>query len=140
MDYRKEFAEFDDAIYLDTSTQGPLPIAAANAAKLALEWKKLPHRLPESVYFELPDRVRASIAKLIGADADDIALTTGASSGFGAVSAGIEWKPEDEVIVGKGEFPAHFATWLPYQKSGKLKLRIIEPAGRFITADDYMRI
>lgn len=138
MDYRKEFAEFDDAIYLDTSTQGPLPIAAANAAKLALEWKKLPHRLPESVYFELPDRVRASIAKLIGADADDIALTTGASSGFGAVSAGIEWKPEDEVIVGKGEFPAHFATWLPYQKSGKLKLRIIEPAGRFITADDYM--
>lgn len=138
MDYRKEFAEFDDAIYLDTSTQGPLLLAAANAAKLALEWKKLPHRLPESVYFELPDRVRASIAKLIGAEADDIALTTGASSGFGAVSAGIEWKPEDEVIVGKGEFPAHFATWLPYQKSGKLKLRIIEPSGRFITADDYI--
>lgn len=138
MDYRKEFAEFDDAIYLDTATQGPMPIAAANAAKLALEWKKLPHRLPESVYFELPDRVRASIAKLIGANPDDIALTTGASSGFGAVSAGIEWKPEDEVIVAKGEFPAHFATWLPYQKAGKLKLRIIEPAGRFITADDYI--
>jgi len=138
MDYRKEFAEFDDVIYLDTATQGPLPLAAANAAKQALEMKKFPHRLTEEIYFELPDRVRASIAKLIGAAADDIAITTGASAGLAAVAAGIEWKPGDEVIVGKGEFPAHFATWLPYEHAGKLKVKIIEPAGRFITADDYI--
>ena len=138
MDYRKEFAEFDDVIYLDTATQGPLPLAAANAAKQALEMKKFPYRLTEEIYFELPDRVRASIAKLIGAAADDIAITTGASAGLAAVAAGIEWKPGDEVIVGKGEFPAHFATWLPYEHAGKLKVKIIEPAGRFITADDYM--
>ena len=138
MDYRKQFAEFDDVIYLDAATQGPLPLAAANAAKQALEWKKLPHRLTEEIYFELPDRVRSSIAKLIGAAPDDIAITTGASAGFAAVAAGIEWKPGDEVIVAKGEFPAHFATWLPYEKSGKLKVRIIEPAARFITADDYI--
>ncbi len=138
MDYRKEFAEFDDVIYLDTATQGPMPLAAANAAKQALEWKKLPHRLADGIYFELPDRVRGSIAKLIGADPDDIAITTGASAGFAAVAAGIEWKPGDEVIVAKGEFPAHFATWLPYEQAGKLKVKIIEPAGRFITADDYI--
>jgi len=94
--------------------------------------------LTEEIYFELPDRVRASIAKLIGADPDDIAITTGASAGLAAVAGGIEWKPGDEVIVGKGEFPAHFATWLPYETSGKLKVKIIEPAGRFITADDYI--
>jgi cysteine desulfurase / selenocysteine lyase len=138
MDYRKEFADFDDVIYLDTATQGPMPIAAANAAKQALEWKKLPHRVPDGIYFELPDRVRASVAKLIGADPDDIAITTGASAGFAAVAAGIDWKPQDEVIVAKGEFPAHFATWLPYQGAGKLKVKMIEPAGRFISADDYI--
>jgi cysteine desulfurase / selenocysteine lyase len=138
MDYRKEFADFDDVIYLDTATQGPMPIAAANAAKQALEWKKLPHRVPDGIYFELPDRVRASVAKLIGADPDDIAITTGASAGFAAVAAGIDWKPDDEVIVAKGEFPAHFATWLPYESAGKLKVKIIEPAGRFISADDYI--
>ena len=138
MDYRKEFADFDDVIYLDAATQGPMPIAAANAAKQALEWKKLPYRVPDGLYFELPDRVRASVAKLIGARPDDIAITTGASAGFAAVAAGIDWKPDDEVIVAKGEFPAHFATWLPYQHAGKLKVKIIEPAGRFITADDYI--
>jgi selenocysteine lyase/cysteine desulfurase len=138
MDYRKEFAEFDDVIYLDTATQGPLPLAAANAAKQALELKKLPHRLTEDMYFEFPDRVRGSLAKLIGAQPDDIAITTGASAGLAAVAAGIDWKPGDEVMVAKAEFPAHFATWFPYQQAGKLSVKVIEPAGRFITAGDYV--
>jgi selenocysteine lyase/cysteine desulfurase len=138
MDYRQEFAEFDDAIYLDTATQGPLPIAAVNAAKQALEMKKLPHRISAGIYFELPDKVRASLAQLINADARDIAITTGASVGFAAVAAGIDWRPDDEVLVAEAEFPAHIATWIPYEKAGKLKMKVIEPAERFITADDYI--
>ena len=138
MDYRKEFAEFDDAIYLNTATQGPMPIASANAAKQALEMKKLPHRIADNVYFDLPDRVRALLAKLIHADPADIAITTGASAGFAAVAAGMDWKPGDEVMIAKAEFPAHVATWIPYERAGKLKVKVIAPAGRFITADDYI--
>ena len=138
MDYRKHFAEFDDVTYLDAATQGPLPLASARAAKEALEWKKLPHRIPDTAYFELPDRVRAAIASIIHADPDDVALTTGASAGFAAVAAGIEWKLGDEILVARGEFPAHFATWQPYERAGKVKLRVIDPADRFICADDYI--
>ena len=75
---------------------------------------------------------------MIGARADEIAVTTGASAGLASVAAGIDWKPGDEVLVGRGEFPAHFSTWLRYQKAGKLRVRIITPKGRFITADDYI--
>ncbi|MFZ0036731.1 MAG: aminotransferase class V-fold PLP-dependent enzyme, partial [Candidatus Acidiferrales bacterium] len=138
MDHRKEFAEFDDVTYLDAATQGPLPLASAQAAKEALEWKKLPYRIPSGTYFDLPDRARASIAKIIHAETDDVALTSGASAGFTAVATGIDWKKGDEVIVARGEFPAHFATWLPYEKSGKLTVKVIAPAERFITADDYV--
>jgi len=138
MDHRKEFADFDDVTYLDAATQGPLPLASAHAAKEALEWKKLPFLIPNVTYFDLPDRIRASIAKIIHAEPDDIALTAGASAGFAAVAAGIEWKKGDEVIVARGEFPAHFATWLPYEKAGKLTVKVIAPAERFITADDYL--
>ena len=137
MDYRKEFAEFDDVTYLDAATQGPLPVASAQAAKEAIERKKLPFRITDGAYFEIPDRIRASLASIIHAEADDIALTTGASAGFAAVASGIEWKAGDEVMVARGEFPAHFATWLPYEHAGKMKLKTIDPAGRFITADDY---
>jgi selenocysteine lyase/cysteine desulfurase len=115
-----------------------MPLAAARAAEVALEWKKRPYQLPDAAYFDLPDRIREKTAALIGARAEEIAVTTGASAGLASVAAGIDWKPGDEVLVGRGEFPAHFSTWLSYQKAGKLRVRIVTPKGRFITADDYI--
>ena len=75
---------------------------------------------------------------MIGALPDEIAVTTGASAGLAAVAAAIDWKPGDEVLVGRGEFPAHFSTWLRYEQAGKLRVRVVEPRGRFISADDYV--
>ena len=139
MDYRKEFAEFGDVIYLNAAGQGPLPLASARAAQQAIGWKRLPFQIPDSLYFELPDRVRTGIAKLIHADPDDVAITAGASAGMAAVAAGIDWKSGDEVIAGRGEFPAHFTTWMPYERAGLLKLKVISPRDRFISADDYIQ-
>jgi len=136
--YRTEFADFEGVTYLNAALQGPLPLVAARAAEEALEWKKHPYRLPDSAYFDLPDRIREKIARLIGARSDEIAVTTGASAGLAAVAAAIDWKPGDEVLVGRGEFPAHFSTWLRYEQAGKLRVRVVEPRGRFISADDYL--
>jgi selenocysteine lyase/cysteine desulfurase len=138
MDYRLEFADFEGVAYLNAAGQGPLPLAAARAAEAALEWKKLPHRIPEGVYFDLPDRVREKVARLIGAEPDEIAITTGASGGFAAVAAGIDWKQGDEVLVSRGEFPAHFSTWTSYARAGKLRLGTVIPRNRFVSAEDYM--
>ncbi|HXX44955.1 MAG TPA: aminotransferase class V-fold PLP-dependent enzyme [Candidatus Acidoferrales bacterium] len=137
-DYRTEFADFEGVAYLNAALQGPLPLVAARAAEEALEWKKHPYRLPDSAYFDLPDRIREKIARIIGARPDEIAVTTGASAGLGAVAAAIDWKPGDEVLVGRGEFPAHFSTCLRYEQAGKLKMCVVEPRGRFISADDYI--
>lgn len=138
MDYRREFADFEGVAYLNVANQGPLPLAAVRAAQAALEWKKLPYLIPDNVYFELPNRIREKVSRLIGAAPDEIALTTGASGGFSAVAAGMEFQPGEEVIVSRGEFPAHFATWLPYQEAGRVRIRVIAPRGRFIAANDYI--
>jgi selenocysteine lyase/cysteine desulfurase len=137
-DWRTEWFEFEDATYLNAAAQGPLPRVAIHAAGQALEWKKFPHTMPERIYFDLPNRVRNSIAKLIGGAAEEIAITTGASSGLAAVAAGLEWKSGDEVLIARGEFPAHFTTWLPMQVAGKLKVNVVEPRERFVTADDFI--
>jgi selenocysteine lyase/cysteine desulfurase len=137
-DYRGEFADFEGVAYLNASLQGPMPLAAAREAQAALEWKKRPYRLADSAYFDLPDRIREKVSRLIGARTDEIAITSGASAGLTSVAAGIDWQPGDEVLVGRGEFPAHFSTWLRYEAAGKLCVRVVEPRGRFITADDYI--
>jgi selenocysteine lyase/cysteine desulfurase len=137
-DYRGEFADFGNVTYLNTSYHAPLPLAAVRAAEAALQSKAHPYRLPDSAHFDPPDRVREKLSRLIGADADEIAITTGASAGLAAVAAGIDWKPGDEVLIARGEFPAHFSTWLSYERAGKLKMRIFAPRGRFVTAADYI--
>jgi selenocysteine lyase/cysteine desulfurase len=137
-DYRSEFADFESVAYLNAALQGPMPLAAAREAQAALEWKKRPDRLGDTAYFDLPDRIREKVSRVIGARPDEIAVTSGASAGLASVAAGIDWKPGDEVLVGRGEFPAHFSTWLRYEKAGKLRVRVVEPRGRFITADDYI--
>jgi selenocysteine lyase/cysteine desulfurase len=137
-DYRSEFADFEGVAYLNAALQGPMPLAAACEAQAALEWKKRPDRLADTAYFDLPDRIREKISRVIGARPEEIAVTSGASAGLASVAAGIDWKPGDEVLVGRGEFPAHFSTWLRYEKAGKLRMRVVEPRGCFITADDYI--
>jgi selenocysteine lyase/cysteine desulfurase len=137
-DWRTEWFEFDDVAYLNTAGQGPLPRVAIRAAQNSLEWKKFPHKMPDTAYFGLPGRVRELLAQMIGAQPEEIALTTGASTGMAAVAHGLKWKPEDEVLIARGEFPSHFATWIPMQEAGKLRVRIVQPRERFITADDLI--
>lgn len=137
-DYRREFFDFEGVAFLNTANQGALPRVSAKAMQTATEWKKLPHLLSDDLYFDLPDRVRTKFAKIIGAEFDEVAMTTGASTGLCAVAAGMNFQAGDEVVVAKGEFPAHFATWLPYEEAGLVKLRIVSPREKFLRPEDYI--
>jgi selenocysteine lyase/cysteine desulfurase len=137
-DWRNEWFEFEDAVYLNAAAIGPLPRVSVRAVQQALEWEKFPHKLPEGAHFAQPNRVRALVATLIGARPEEIAMTTGTSGGLQAIAAGIEWRKGDEVLVARGEFPAHFTTWLPLEGSAGVKVTVVAPRGRFLTADDFI--
>ena len=137
-DWRQEWFEIEDATYMNVASQSPMPRVAIRAAQAALEANKFPHHKPDSAFFEIPNRTRASIAQIIGAQPEEIALTTGASAGTIAVAYGLAWKPGDEVITVKGEFPMEFTNWKPMEEREGLKLKVIAPRERFITADDLI--
>ncbi len=137
-DYRQEWFEIEDATYLNLAAQSPMPKVSHRAVQTAIEWKKFPHRIADSAYFEVPNRIRASIAKLIGGKPEEIALTTGASTGMQAVAYGLTWKPGDEILTAKGEFPLQYATWKPMEAREGVVLKIVAPRDRFISADDFI--
>jgi selenocysteine lyase/cysteine desulfurase len=115
-----------------------MPRVSVRAVQASLEAKQSPHHVPDSVFFEVPHRTRASLAALIGARPEEIALTTGASSGVAAVAHGLTWEPGDEIITAKGEFPLQYATWKPMEEREGVKLKVVAPRDRFITADDLI--
>jgi cysteine desulfurase/selenocysteine lyase len=137
-DWRQEWFEIEDATYLNLAGQSPMPKVSHRAVQAALELKKFPQRIPDSAFFDVPNRIRASIAKLIGSKPEEIALTTGASTGMSAVAYGLTWQPGDEVITAKSEFPLQFTTWKPMEAREGIKLKIVAPRERFITADDLI--
>lgn len=138
IDYRSEFFEFEDATYFAMAAQGPLPRVAIKALEASLELKRRPYRIEESLYFELPTRVRGLLAKLTGAKPEEIGLTTGASTGLGGIASAIDWQPGDEILVARGEFPAQLCTWQPLAASRGLSLRLISPSARFPRARDFL--
>src|SRR2546427_12543102 len=105
MDWRTEWFEFEGVAYLNAAGESPLPRISVRAVQAALEWKKYPHQLSDSAYFELPNRIRASVARLIGGQPGEIALTTGASGGPAAGAAGPGREPQGGGFVGRGAFP-----------------------------------
>jgi len=137
-DYRSEFFEFDDATYLAMAAQGPLPRVAIKALEASLEFKRHPWRIDESLYFELPARVRNSLSQLTGADREEIGITTGASTGLSAIAAAIDWQPGDEILISRGEFPAQACTWQPLVASRGVVLRFLSPCDRFPRARDFL--
>jgi selenocysteine lyase/cysteine desulfurase len=137
-DWRQEWFEFEDATYLNLAGQSPMPKVSLRAIQSAIADKKYPHHRTDAVFYEIPNRVRANIAQLIGAKPEEIAVTTGASAGATAVAYALDWKPGDEVITAVREFPLQYTIWKPMEQRVGLKVRVVAPRERFLTADDLI--
>lgn len=138
MDWRQEWFEFEGATYLNLAGESPMPKVAIRATLAALEAKKFPHTKPDSTFYEVPNRLRARLAQMIGGKPEEIALTTGASTGVAAVAYALRWKPGDEVITAKGEFPLQYTAWKPMEEREGIRLKVVDARERFLAAEDLI--
>jgi len=102
---RGEFPALENRAYLNTATFGQLPRRATEAVDR--HWR---HRDDMACtdflsWYNDADRLRASIAKLIGATADDIAFVSNAAAALGMVLAALDLKPDDNIVTLQDEFP-----------------------------------
>jgi selenocysteine lyase/cysteine desulfurase len=105
--FRAEFPVLDSIAYLNAGTDGPLPRSAVEAAREHLlaeleEGRATPHFLRR---FELLDELRHGYSRVLGCDVEDVALTTSTSEGLGAILAGLDLGPGDEVLTAPDEHP-----------------------------------
>ena len=104
---RAAFPVFRQFAYLNAGTCGPLPAAAAQAIGGALVQAVAGGRT--HAYFgtmlDTRTRLREAYAQLIGAAADDVALTTCTSEGIVRVLAALDLQPGDEVVTSDEEHP-----------------------------------
>jgi len=104
---RSEYPVLERLAYLNAGTDGPLAAAAVRAGQLALEVELGEGRTTAHFQqrMELQSRLRAGYARVLHCDVADVALTTSTSEGIGAVMAGLELGPGDEIVSSDQEHP-----------------------------------
>jgi cysteine desulfurase/selenocysteine lyase len=123
--YVEDFGPFDGRVWLNTAHQGPLPRVALEAGRTALEQRAQPHRIRDEDFFDVPDRLRKVIGRLIGAAPDDVVLGNSASYGLDLLAQGIRWRSGDEVLLVAGDFPADVFPWTVLRHEG-VTVRFVE--------------
>jgi cysteine desulfurase/selenocysteine lyase len=138
IDWKNEWFPIDDATYLNFAAHAAMPRVALDAVQSSVAAKMRPHIVDDRSFFSVAASLRQSLATLIAASPDEIALMSGAGAGLGAIAYALKWSAGDEVIIARGEFPVQYATWKPMEAREGIKVRIAIPQGRFIQPDDLI--
>ena len=101
-----------EAIYLNHASTGPLPQRTLEAVTAFDALRVQPHRIPDELLFATLARGRELIAKLIGADATEIALTVNTTFGINLAAFALPFAPGDVVLTPDREFPANVYPWM----------------------------
>ena len=115
---RAQFPVLERQAYLNAGSNGPLPLAAVEAAQawLARDLEQGRSGMP---YIEellgLREQVRAGLAEVVGASPEQIALTDSTTRGCQIVIAGLGLTAGDEVVTTDEE---HFGLLGPLHASG----------------------
>ncbi|MEQ1693440.1 MAG: aminotransferase class V-fold PLP-dependent enzyme [Gemmatimonas sp.] len=95
----------DPAIYLNAASTGPMP---ASAVAEADRWSRLraqPHHIPFSWMQDAAATARRQFARLVGADADEIALMPNTTYGLNLAARALPLRP-GVILTFDGEFPS----------------------------------
>jgi L-cysteine/cystine lyase len=107
MGFRDEFPVLQNTADLNAGTDGPIPRAAVEQARVELAAQLTQGRT--GPHFErrreLMDQLRAGYARVLGCEAEHVAVTSGTSSGLGWVLAGLDLGPHDEIVTSDAEHP-----------------------------------
>jgi cysteine desulfurase / selenocysteine lyase len=128
-----EFGPFDGRIWLNTAHQGPLPRSAAEMTWRAAALKAAPHRIGDDDFGDVPERLRALLAQLVGGQPDEVVLGNSTSYGLHVVANGLAWEDGDEVLVIEGDYPATILPWQRLASQG-VRVRALRPAGELLSA------
>ncbi|HXZ58522.1 MAG TPA: aminotransferase class V-fold PLP-dependent enzyme [Gaiellaceae bacterium] len=116
--FRHRFPVFERRVYINSCSQGALSDSVRDAyARYLDDWDE--YGAPWEYWVGRLEAVRSSIAGLIGADEDEIAVTTSVSAGVSALASGLRFDGgRDKVVISDFEFPTIGQIWHAQERRG----------------------
>jgi selenocysteine lyase/cysteine desulfurase len=108
---RQAFDIPPEIAYFNTASLSPQLHRVREAGERALERRGRPWTISSPDWFSDSERLRGLFARLIGADAEGVALVTATSYGFAVARRNLGLRAGDRILVLAGEYPSGIYSW-----------------------------
>lgn len=102
----------DDVTYLNNASTGPLPVRTVAAVADWVQRRAEPWRITDPEIFAIGARARELIARLVGADASEIALMPNTTHAINVAARTLPFASGDVIVSFDREFPANVYPWM----------------------------
>jgi selenocysteine lyase/cysteine desulfurase len=115
-----------DLAYFNCASLAPLLHSVRAAGEQALAGRAQPWTIGAAEWFDEAEELRALFARLIGADAEGVALIPATSYGLATAAHNIDAEGRDRVLVVADDFPSTVYTWRAWAKRHGGKVIAVE--------------
>ncbi len=115
----------EDVTYLNCAYMAPQLRSITAIGVDAVRAKAAPWALPDAVWFSLPEELRTLAARVMGIEAESVALVPSASYGIATAAANLPISSGQSIVILDREFPSNVYSWSRLAKKNN---------GRVVTA------
>ncbi len=114
-------------VNLNNAGVSPSPRLVQEAMKRHLDYSnQAPVHTMWRVLEPQRESVRTGLARMFGADAEEIAITRNATESLQILQMGIDLRPGDEVVASTHDYPHMLGTWRQRERRDRLVLKLID--------------
>ena len=124
--WRQEFPITQRCTHFNHAGVSPVSRRVVDAVTAFINAASVVDSAAEEQWSARGELIRASFARLVGAQANEIAFVKNTSEGMSLVAAGLEWKAGDNVIAVDGEYPSNVYPWFGLRRWG-VETRLVQP-------------
>jgi selenocysteine lyase/cysteine desulfurase len=116
--------------YLNAAYMGPLSREVVAAGRAGLERKVHPWTVKADDFFNEVEEVRALFARLVGADADGVAILPAVSYGVAIAAHNVSVSTGQRIVLLEEQFPSNVYSWLDLaEREGAEVATVVRPNG-----------
>lgn len=109
---RAEFPVSGRWAYFDHAAVAPLPRRSGDVMRAWVEEQEHNGCVHWPDWERKLEANRGAVARLIGADPDEVAYVTSTTQGIGLVAEGFPWREGDNVVTAAEEYPSNLYPWM----------------------------
>jgi selenocysteine lyase/cysteine desulfurase len=101
----------EDIVYLNCAFMAPQLRPAREVGERAVSRKSRPWEITPDVFFEDAEEIRALFARLVGGDADGVAIIPSVSYGISVAAANLDVREGEKIVILEDQFPSNVYAW-----------------------------